>query len=73
MHVIDKYRPDLNIITIPTFPTGLGFVNNLDASNTTLEDNFETILAEFDLLEYDLENPVNLVKNDPEEIITCLS
>tara|TARA_R110002074_G_scaffold239559_1_gene411295 strand:- start:484 stop:1212 length:729 start_codon:yes stop_codon:yes gene_type:complete len=73
MHIIDKYRPDLNIITIPTFPTGLGFVNNLDATNTILEDKFDTILAEFDELEYDLKNPVNLVKNDPEEIITCLS
>jgi len=73
MHIIDKYRPDLNIITIPTFPTGLGFVNNLDATNTILEDNFDTILAEFDELEYDLKNPVNLIENNPEEIITCLS
>ena len=73
MHIINKYRPDLTIRTIPTFPTGLGFVNNLDANSTVLEDNFETILAEFNELEYNLNNPVNLIANDPEEIIKCLS
>ena len=73
MHIINKYRPDLTIRTIPTFPTGLGFVNNLDANSTVLEDNFETILAEFNELEYNLDNPVNLIANDPEEIIKCLS
>lgn len=73
MHIINKYRPDLTIRTIPTFPTGLGFVNNLDANSTVLGDNFETILAEFDELEYQLDNPVNLIANDPEEIIKCLS
>ena len=73
MHIINKYRPDLTIRTIPTFPTGLGFVNNLDANSTVLEDNFKTILAEFNELEYNLDNPVNLIANDPEEIIKCLS
>jgi hypothetical protein len=73
MHIINKYRPDLTIRTIPTFPTGLGFVNNLDANSTVLEDNFETILAEFNELEYNLDNPVNLIANDPEEIVKCLS
>jgi len=73
MHIINKYRPDLTIRTIPTFPTGLGFVNNLDANSTVLEDNFETILAEFNELEYNLDNPINLIANDPEEIIKCLS
>jgi len=73
MHVLNKYRPDLTVRTIPTFPTGLGFVHNLDATNTILEDKFDTILAEFDLLEYDLENPVNLIENNPEDIIKCLS
>ena len=73
MHIINKYRPDLCARTIPTFPTGLGFVNSLDANNTVLEDNFETILAEFNELEYNLDNPVNLIANDPEEIVKCLS
>jgi predicted O-methyltransferase YrrM len=73
MHVLKTYRPDLTVRTIPTFPTGLGFVHNLDANNTTLEDNFETILAEFDNKIYDLNNSVNLVENNPEEIIKCLS
>lgn len=73
MHVLKTYRPDLCIRTIPTFPTGLGFVNNLDANNTVLEDQFDTILAEFDNKIYDLNNPVNLVKNNIEDIIKCLS
>lgn len=73
MHVLKKYRPDLTIRTIPTFPTGLGFVNNLDATNTVLEDNFETILGEFDDLKYNVNIPVNLVENNPEDIIKCLT
>lgn len=73
MHVLDKYRPDLCVRTIPTFPTGLGFVNNLDANSNVLENNFDTILAEFDELEYDLSNPVNLVENNVEDIIKCLT
>mgnify|MGYP003652395404 CR=1 FL=1 len=72
MHVLHKYRPDLCVRTIPTFPTGLGFVNSLDANNTVLEDNFDTIVAEYTKLEYDLDNPINLIENNVEEIIKCL-
>jgi hypothetical protein len=73
MHVLNKYRPDLTVRTIPTFPTGLGFVHNLDATNTVLEDNFDTIVAEYADLAYDLLNPVNLTENSVEDIIKCLS
>ena len=65
MHIIDKYRPDLVVRTIPTFPTGLGFITNLDpVPNPVLEDNFDHIVKEFAELEYDIGNPINLIKNE---------
>jgi len=72
MHIINKYRPDLMVRTIPTFPTGLGFVTNLDANNTTLQDNFDNIVAEFAPLSYDLYNSINKINNDYNEIETLL-
>jgi hypothetical protein len=64
MHIVNKYRPDLVARTIPTFPTGLGLVTNLDATNTVLDDNFDNIIKEFANLTYDIGNPINLVKNE---------
>ena len=73
MHIVNKYRPDLTIKTIPTFPTGLGFVTNLDPSSNILKDNYKSIVEEYIYLKYDLQNPVNLVTNNFEDIKKCLN
>lgn len=73
MHVINKYRPDVTIRTIPTFPTGLGFATNLDPSSNILKDNYNAIVEEFMYLKYDLHNPVNLVSNNFTDIEKCLN
>ena len=73
MHIINKYRPNIILKTIPTFPTGLGFATNLDPSCNILSDNYEAIVDEFMNTEYDLENPVNLVSNNYKDIENCLN
>lgn len=50
---LKKYRPDLVIYTIATFPSGLGIVRNLDPRSTVLQDNLQRICDEFIPLPYD--------------------
>lgn len=42
---LKTFRPDLRIANIPTRPSGLGVVTNLDATSTILSDNYDTIVA----------------------------
>lgn len=41
---LKTFRPDLKIMTIPSKPSGLGVVTNLDASSTALSDNYDDIV-----------------------------
>lgn len=41
---LKTFRPDLKIVTIPTKPSGLGVITNLNAASTVLPDNFDEIV-----------------------------
>jgi hypothetical protein len=64
MPILAKYRPDLKLYTIPTFPTGLGVVFNLDPTSTVLSDNIDMIIKEFADDTYDISKPINLINNN---------
>ena len=42
---LKAFRPDLKIMTIPSKPSGLGVVTNLDAASTVLSDNYDSIVS----------------------------
>lgn len=50
--VLQRYRPELNVGVIPTFPSGLGLVTGLDATSTVLGDKYDDIVAEALALDY---------------------
>jgi hypothetical protein len=68
--ILEKYRPDLNIITIPTFPTGLIAITNLDPDSTVLSTVFDQAVEEMANADYNkyYNNPVNLVVNNHETV-----
>lgn len=68
MPILQKYRPDLNIKTIPAYPTGLGFVTNLDPKSNVLTDNYDNIIKEYMDIEIEELVPVNLIENDFKNI-----
>jgi len=41
---LKTFRPDLKIMTIPTKPSGLGVVTNMDSSSTVLPDSYDDIV-----------------------------
>ena len=49
---LKKYRPDLEINTILTRPSGLTIISNLDPNNRVLADNLHEIYNEFILLDF---------------------
>lgn len=59
-----KYRPDLKIFTIPTRPSGLGVISNLNPKSTVLQDNLDNIFLECGKLTY----PTN--KEDTFQLVT---
>lgn len=78
MPILAKYRPDLNIFTIPTFPSGLAVVTGLDASSAKLESEYEAICSQamhFELKDYlpSINDHLCVVKNSPDEVVACLA
>jgi len=53
---LEKYRPDLNIISLDTSPTGLLIITGLKPNNTILEQRYNPIVREF--------NETELTSND---------
>lgn len=49
--VLEKYRPDLKMMTIDAYPTGLLMISNLQPGNATLLERYETIVAEYQYLQ----------------------
>ena len=45
--VLQKYRPDLTLLTLPCSTTGLLLIAGLDAKNTQLQDHYQDIIHEY--------------------------
>jgi len=73
MHILKRYRPDLVLKTIPAYPTGLGFVTNLNRTDQVLEKHYDEIVAEFMPLKYNDLAPINLINNDYLRIYEILN
>lgn len=66
---LKHYRPDLDIFTIATFPTGLTVVTGVDPASRVLTDRYEEAVARFmdtsfSAVECTLEIMLNVVPND---------
>jgi hypothetical protein len=79
-----RYRPDLKVGVIPTQPSGLGVVTNLDPNSTVLQNSLKRIVADYssqtleydriDLVEHSLSTVVpGVVPNDWERITATFS
>jgi len=60
---LKRYRPDLTIFTIPSPPTGLCVVTNLNPDSNVLSENYENIIEEYVPLDYDY------IANNKNEIL----
>lgn len=78
MVILAQQRPDLKIFTIPTFPSGLGVVTNLDPSSNLLDRNFKNIseqAMDFDLDDYlpEMDDHLRVSANDADDVMRRLS
>ncbi len=74
---LKAYRPDLDVLMIPTPPSGLTVVSGLDPGSRTLSDRFDEAIARFAdfpyaRLEDGLAGELNLVGNDWSEVAARL-
>lgn len=74
--ILLRFRPDLKILTIPTFPSGLAVITNLDPVSDVLSYQFDAIVADYmTKLDDEVDNAeahLNVVKADPEAILARL-
>ena len=49
---LERYRPDLRIVTLPTAPSGLSIVTGLNPGSTVLADRFDEAVAEIGALPF---------------------
>jgi tetratricopeptide (TPR) repeat protein len=75
--ILRKYRPELSVNVIATYPTGLGVVRGLDPGSSVLERRMREIVAEFLALDYsvldaDKAGMLGLFPNDWEKIKAIL-
>lgn len=68
-----KYRPDLSINVVGTFPTGLAIITHLNPKSQVLEDKLGDLYEEFVDMDYkclnkDKEGKLNLVANEQSVI-----
>lgn len=73
-----EYRPDLNFFTIPTYPSGLGVIANMNRASTVLRDQYHEIVERLMPLELEdlpegLEPLLNLTQNDFSSVLQKLS
>lgn len=77
MILLRKYRPDLNIFTIPTYPSGLAVVTGLDPASVALHEQFDALCREADGYEFDAHYPgmaqhANVTANDFSDVARLL-
>jgi len=69
--LLAKYRPDLTLMIVPAFPTGLGVIANLKSENRVLIDNWGAVFEEGIALPYPDGRPrdgVTYIDNSAEAI-----
>jgi hypothetical protein len=71
--LLKEYRPDLEIFTIATPPSGLTVVTGLDPASRVLSDRYDEAVARyldmpFETIEADMGPALNIVANDANEV-----
>ncbi len=74
MAALRRFRPDLTCFTIPTAPTGLGVITNLDSKNTILKERYNEVITAYQNKNYDwlmnegLSETLGVFVNDWEQV-----
>lgn len=74
---LKHYRPDLDIFTIATPPTGLTLVLGLDPSSNVMKENYDQAVARFvdipfSQIENQLESALNIIPNEWATVVRHL-